>query len=424
MPSRSACEAEIFRTKAPVNILWLLAIDHKYGMRHGATLRYLNFSSGLVARGHRVYFALTNYPDQDPVARNAYLEDLKDAYVFTDYAEIDSYKHPRLLGKLSRLAVHPRARNHILASRQAEYRNKFQDLVRRFSADVCIISQRAGLFLLPGITSLVPTIIDWCDSAVLYALREIPLLIASKEIKRARQEGTNLVRAITDEALYSRYVPNIIVSRVDKKMFDRLNRRPQLNHVLSNGVDAPSKVPSATAKSSQRLIISGTMDFPPNYRGALWFVENVMPSLLRTNGNLRLVIAGQRPVPELLAKASEHIIITGQVADMGSEIAKSQLFVAPLISGGGFKNKVVEALANGTYVVGTPMALEFLDERLRNALLLARSPTEFIYQIERYLGDPEKFAGRLREAIKIVREEYLWESRVKELEDLCASIAR
>jgi glycosyltransferase involved in cell wall biosynthesis len=402
-----------------VNILWLLDIKHQYGLRHGATLRYVNLAKRLVARGHRVYFVLTNYRDQDLAPRNSYLDKLRDAHVFTDYVEVDSYTHPRLLGKLSWLAIHPRARNAMLASQQAEYKSKMVALMDRFAADVCMISQRACLILLPEITGVVPTIVDWCDSASLLAMREIPLIISSGNWKQVPSEGRNLVRAVTDEAFYSRYSANIIVSKVDKKMFDRLNGRPTLNHVLSNGVDLPLERQIPVKKDPQRLIISGSMDYPPNYSGALWFIDKVMPILLGRNPDLQVVIAGQKPVPELLAKANRNIVVTGEVPDLGSEIARSQLFLAPLFSGSGFKNKVVEALANETYVLGTPMALEFLDGNLRSKLLVAKSPTEFATCIERYLKGPQDFAPRLEEAIQIVREEYLWESRVEELEELC-----
>jgi glycosyltransferase involved in cell wall biosynthesis len=404
-----------------LNILWLLDVKHRYGLRHGATLRYLHFSRGMVAKGHRVFFVVTNHGEQDVAGRASFLEQWKNDRVLTDYVEVSSYKHPRWLGKLSWLAFHPRARNAMLSFRQAEYRNTIQQLVKRWSTDVCIISERASLFLLPRLNDLIPTIIDWCDSGVLYAGREIRTLVRSMEIRRVPVEARNLVRALADETFYSRYSVNLVVSRVDKTVFDVLNRRPGLNQVISNGVDPPSKAHS-DGKDPRRLIISGTMDFPPNYQGALWFIENVFPALLKNRPDLRLVIAGQRPVPALLAKASERIIVTGQVADMGSEIARSQLFVAPLVSGGGFKNKVVEALANETYVVGTPLAFEFLGEKLRSSLLLARSATEFVAHIERYLDHPEEFAPRLREALRMVQEEYVWEIKVGELEDLCLRV--
>jgi glycosyltransferase involved in cell wall biosynthesis len=164
------------------------------------------------------------------------------------------------------------------------------------------------------------------------------------------------------------------------------------------------------------------MGFPPNYRAAQWFIERVMPLLLLRNKEIRLVIAGQEPVPELRAKAGPHVEVTGLVPDISVEIARSQLYVAPLRSGSGFRNKIVEALNSGTFVIGTPMALEFLDDRLRSKLLTASNAHEFADLILNFLENPQAFNQRLAEARQILRNEYLWPSRVQQLEALCAGL--
>ena len=114
--------------------------------------------------------------------------------------------------------------------------------------------------------------------------------------------------------------------------------------------------------------------------------------------------------------------VTGLVPDLLTRIARSQLFVAPLVSGTGFRNKVVEALASGTYVIGTPMALEFLDERLSGRLLTAPTAEIFAEQILAFLDNPGKFDQRLRESIEIVREEFLWPVRVRQFVDIIRSL--
>ena len=55
---------------------------------------------------------------------------------------------------------------------------------------------------------------------------------------------------------------------------------------------------------------------------------------------------GANPIPALLERASKNVVVTGFVEDLNREIACSEIFVAPLVSGGGFKNKVLEAIAN------------------------------------------------------------------------------
>ena len=414
-----------------MTIVWILDIDPRHGLRHGATLRYLNLSRGLLGAGHQVYFIVTNYASCNTERRNQYLESLQNEGYFTGYVEFEEPIYPQPRTKLSRLLTHPRLRDATLRSVRCEYQNSVEQVLRAKSADVCILSDRRLLFLLPNLERLLPSIIDWGDSFTAYALRDIRLLLNGRDLRRLRPALRALVDAVIEETFYGRYSSmNIVVSPGDKRWFDRLNRRPARNQVLLNGINRSAFADAGLTSSNLQLpkklpntlIFSGTMSFPPNYQAALWFIERVMPLLIRRNPAIRLAIVGQEPVPALLAKAGNHVEITGLVPDLLTRIARSQLFVAPLVSGTGFRNKVIEALASGTYVIGTPMALEFLDERLRSKLLTAPTAEIFADQILAFLAGPDKFDQRLRESIEIVREEYLWPVRVRQFEDLCQSL--
>ena len=403
-----------------MNILWFLDLQHEYGFRHGGTLRYTNFSRELLKLNHKVFYIVTNTSNVNRIERNKFLETLKNENCISGFFELEQSRGSSFRRKLRRLAIHPRIQNRILASALAGYKEKVYDLISRLSIDVCIISQRACLPLLPDLTQVSATIIDWCDSFVLVNIREARRRLKMGELTKVPSAVRAILAPLVEESFYSRCsTSNILVSQSDKKCMDVLNGRPQLNHVLQNGVTFPAATRNAVTKDANRLIFSGSMSFPPNYNGALWFIDHVMPTLILNNRAVKLIVAGQEPIPELLSKANEHIKITGLVPDIGAEIAKSQLYVAPLISGSGFRNKVIEAIASGTYVIGTPMALEFLDSRLQRTLLIAKTAEEFVTQIEGFLKNPRAFEGRLKEAVNIVRENYQWASRVKELEHLC-----
>ena len=105
----------------------------------------------------------------------------------------------------------------------------------------------------------------------------------------------------------------------------------------------------------------------------------------------------------------------GYVEDLRREIARSQLYVAPLICGSGFKNKVLEAIASGTFVAGTSMAVEFLGSEMRDHILVGDSPQEMAAAIVTYLQNPERFAGNLESLQRIVSEEFSWNRAATEL---------
>jgi glycosyltransferase involved in cell wall biosynthesis len=164
-----------------------------------------------------------------------------------------------------------------------------------------------------------------------------------------------------------------------------------------------------------RIVFTGNMNFPPNYEGALWFIDHVMPLVRRSRPDVEFVVAGRNPVPELMEKASKCVTILGAVDDIHHEIAKSAVYVAPLISGGGFKNKVLEAISSGTFVVATPIAVEFLDKRFRDLLLVGGTPEEMAARICSVLNDPELHKIRLERLRQRIYDEFTWEKRADEL---------
>jgi glycosyltransferase involved in cell wall biosynthesis len=170
----------------------------------------------------------------------------------------------------------------------------------------------------------------------------------------------------------------------------------------------------AGAKIKDRIIFTGNMDFPPNYRSAIWFIDRVFP-LLRERSSITLVIAGANPVEELIARSGDRIEVTGYVDDLRREIARSELYVAPLICGGGFKNKVVEAISSGTFVVATSMAVEFFDPKVREHLLVADTPQQMAGAILSYLKNPQVFLTKLPSLKSIIDNDFTWESKAREL---------
>lgn len=406
-----------------MNILWILDIDADYGPRHGGTLRYTQFSRGLIARGHRVYYAVIRHAGQTRGRDKEFLGTLRVEGCFTDCIEIDGFSVPRMPRWLSRLAIHPGAQQRFLAIYQVEFKNQILHLLNERAIEVSIVSDRSCLFLLPQLSCVTTTIIDWCDSEVLFEMREIRILAKMGKLAELPCRVKELIYALIDETYYGRYsAANIAVAPADKKALDFLNGKPFANRLLQNGVEPSMDNASAIAKDPNTLIFTGNMDFSPNYDGALWFIKEVMPLLIKERRDIRLVIAGQKPISSLLESATENVQVLGFVPNLRAEIQKSQLYVAPIISGTGFRNKIIEALASGTYVIGTPMALECLDDKLRGTLLIAKTPEEFARRIEEYLRDPRAFDDSLCEAMRIVREEYQWGKKVEELEELCYQV--
>jgi glycosyltransferase involved in cell wall biosynthesis len=276
------------------------------------------------------------------------------------------------------------------------------------------VTDRTMLFLVQALKKEATTVIDWVDSIVLHFTREIRSSLNNGEYHKLPRQLRLLVQAAIIERFYGRCADvNVTVSPVDKQWLDSVNGVPHKNRVLLNGV--LFRQTSGVQKIPKRVIFTGIMNFPPNYHSACWFVDRVVPLITQRDPEVTFVLAGAHPPAELLRRANERIHVTGSVADLSREIAMSELYVAPMISGGGFKNKVVEALSNGLFVVGTSIAVEFLEPDLQQLLLVVDEPDAMADAILLVLNNPEKFRHRQEQATRIVRQRYAWEHRAKEL---------
>jgi glycosyltransferase involved in cell wall biosynthesis len=383
-------------------------------MWHGANLRWFNLSREVIARGHEAYFLVNRHPAEDLQTMRGYLDGLVRDRAISGYFET-VYEYPAWRYRLANLLPWPPLANWLLRRYQEATTTAVNELLTTQHVDVCLIGERRLLFLLSTLQRRTRIIIDWGDSFVLYYARQIHTHLGSRRFLDLVRDLRELVSAYLLERYYGRRSDgNLIVSPVDKECLDRVNGVPSKNYVLLNGLRYPRQ-PPGTRKIPNRIVFTGNMNFPPNYEGAMWFIDHVMPLVCRSRPDVEFVVAGRNPVPELLRKASKSVTILGAVEDMHHEIAKSAVYVAPLISGGGFKNKVLEAISSGTFVVATPIAVEFLDDGLRDLLLVAGTPKEMATRIVSVLDEPELHEARLDRLRQRIHEEFTWEERADEL---------
>ena len=88
---------------------------------------------------------------------------------------------------------------------------------------------------------------------------------------------------------------------------------------------------------------------------------------------MRLRIVGRRPAPEVLKLANENeaVEVTGTVDDVRPRLRDCVAVVVPLLSGGGTRIKILEAMALGVPVVSTTVGAEGLPFVSGKHLLLA-----------------------------------------------------
>lgn len=163
----------------------------------------------------------------------------------------------------------------------------------------------------------------------------------------------------------------------------------------------------------------GTMFWPPNVTGVLWFAREVLPRVHAQMPDARFVIVGKNPPPEVQAlTADKRIEVAGYVPDATPYLAATDVFVVPLHAGGGMRVKILDAWLWGQPVVATAVGAEGINVRDGENILIADEPDAFAAATLRLLVDPILNA-RVRAAGRAwVEETYAWQRVYRRVDEV------
>ncbi len=231
-------------------------------------------------------------------------------------------------------------------------------------------------------------------------------LMKRDEIGLCRQPESLLVTSERDKALFEQDLPG------------------QSIRVVPNGVDLSYFSPQRTQELPNSMVFSGIMNYLPNNNGILYFLDKVLPLILKKIPDAKLFIVGAAPSRTIVERANEHIVVTGQVEDVRPYIAKAQVYVIPLLVGGGTRLKALEASAMKKPIVSTSVGCEGINLREGDSALFADTPEQFSEAVIRLFKD-EDYRCRLAErAYSLVSKAYDWQAIGNQLNSVFESVAR
>ena len=179
------------------------------------------------------------------------------------------------------------------------------------------------------------------------------------------------------------------------------------------------------ADGDSQIIFLGTMFWPPNVEGVLWFAQEILPLILKRMPQARFKIVGKNPPTAVsdLQTFGSHVDVTGFVADIKPLLASSRVFVVPLLAGGGMRVKILDAWQWGLPVVSTTIGAEGIQLVNGENILLADAPQAFADAVVAVLADFE-LARRLRENGRFwVQNQYNWRNIYPQLDAVYSAAA-
>ncbi len=146
----------------------------------------------------------------------------------------------------------------------------------------------------------------------------------------------------------------LIISEPDREAIAHPGRDQII--VVPNGVDFDYFKPSEENKKDYDIVFTGNMSYAPNVEAAVWLAEEILPHIRKKLPGTTLLLAGASPVKRIRVLAGNGITVTGWMPDIRDAYNRSRLFIAPLRTGSGLQNKLLEAMAMELPCITTTLA--------------------------------------------------------------------
>jgi glycosyltransferase involved in cell wall biosynthesis len=276
---------------------------------------------------------------------------------------------------------------------------------------------------------------DWLNLAQYWpTLAGIPSLLSETDATsmyyhRIASEATNVVRRYLHlfvahrlRRYESRVFPNFdaihVVSRVDLEYLQERNPGTWLQlieiAVDSRFLEIPMEGPDELSRRRKAPVLfsSGLLCVPGIADPLCQFINNELKQVRRVFPNLRYIIIGRGASKEALSVFAQEssVHFTPWVDDYAVSLAAADVVLFLDRTGSGIKNRVLQALAAGRAVVGTPVALEGLAISDRVHACVCDSPSQIAETVVELLRDSE-FRLRLgMEARRLVQQLYTKEA--------------
>ena len=237
--------------------------------------------------------------------------------------------------------------------------------------------------------------------------RESRTLLAYERIIAALFNASCVV-SHNEAELFRKYIPgnavDIIENGVDVEFFSALPRN-------SDGIN---------------IVFVGVMDYPPNVEAVDFFANHIWSRIREVYKNARFIIVGARPAKSVLGLARiPGIEVTGYVNDVRPYLAAATISVAPLGVARGVQNKILEAMAAGVPVLTTPDVAKGLPDDAKNLVFTAdRNDETFAAALLDLIKNEAVREARATEAAEYIRENCVWETKLRALDALLNRVVK
>jgi len=161
------------------------------------------------------------------------------------------------------------------------------------------------------------------------------------------------------------------------------------------------------SKYNNYVSFFGKMDYQPNIDAVIWFVENVFEKL---NKNIKFIIIGGNPTKKILDIRDKYsnIEITGFVDDPYEILKSCMCIVAPMQTGAGIQNKILETMALGTINIVSSLAAKPIGAKDGKEYIVIDEPMQIANKINEIHQNKDDFKIYKVNSREFIRHTFTW----------------
>jgi glycosyltransferase involved in cell wall biosynthesis len=231
--------------------------------------------------------------------------------------------------------------------------------------------------------------------------------------QRDRLMWSRLQRAISTTASST-----VVCSEIDQKRL-ATNRVT----IVPNSYEDPGP-PSDSLSMAPILLMVALFTYQPNLDGARWLAHEVLPGLRRLVPDVTIRLVGRNDERLRAIAAVPGVEIVGEVDRIDSELRDSRGVVVPILSGGGTRVKVLEALAYGVPIVSTTIGCEGIGITTDHHAMVRNDPLEFAVACAQILSSNELCESLRTNGRTLYQDRYRTEIVAAQIRRLALSVAR
>ena len=131
-------------------------------------------------------------------------------------------------------------------------------------------------------------------------------------------------------------------------------------YTVGNKVYIPDVTLCCKHTNINKIVFVGKMDYEPNIVAVSYFAKSILPKLVSSFPDLKFIIVGTHPNAKVRQLECDRVVITGFVDSIEPYFQDATVVIAPMLTGAGIQNKIIQAMSYGCCVATTPIGAEGL----------------------------------------------------------------